>query len=115
MPDWLTVAIAVATPLLAFAGAFGGQVLARKGARELDTWRRREETMRMLRWASEQAVADDGRRSVLGVAALDGLRFSELLQPADYSLVDSVTEAVQGETLLVVEGDPDAQVVEEIG
>ncbi|MDP9444891.1 MAG: hypothetical protein M3P83_11320 [Actinomycetota bacterium] len=56
MPDWLIVTIAVATPGLAFVGGMVGHLLTRKGAREMDTWRRREETMRMLRWAAEKSM-----------------------------------------------------------
>lgn len=56
--SWQIVAVAVATPILAFLGATLGAFVARKGARELDTWRHREETMRLLRWAVEQVASD---------------------------------------------------------
>lgn len=71
-----------------------GQYLLRKGAGELDVWRRREETMRPLRWAAEHAVSADAGRARLGVAALTALRCSELVQPADEALVETVTDVV---------------------
>lgn len=48
MSQWLLLAL---TPVLAFLGALIGHVLTRRASLELDRWRRREETMRMLRWA----------------------------------------------------------------
>jgi hypothetical protein len=48
-PLWLWI-VAVATPILAFVGAFVGHVISRSASKELDHWRRREETMRLLRW-----------------------------------------------------------------
>jgi hypothetical protein len=114
MPDFLAVALAVALPLVTFAGGALVGWWARRGAVELDTWRRREETMRMLRWAAEHAISADPRISDMGVAALEALRFdSELLQPVDYPLVDAVTDAVQGVTLDDADlDDPDTLVIE---
>lgn len=70
---------------------------ARLGAVELDRWRRREETMRMLRWAAERAL-DPDHQSV-GVAALTALNDSEMLQPEDQALIDAVIEAVLAEPI----------------
>lgn len=75
--------------VLAFFGALLGHWVSRKSARELEVWRRREETMRMLRLASEMAVKS-GKASGIGVATLDALGRSELLQPPDQDLIDSV-------------------------
>jgi hypothetical protein len=113
MPDWPTVAIAVATPLLAFAGAFGGQVLARKGAKELDTWRRREETMRMLRWGAERAVDRNPRLGEVGFAALRALSGSELLQPEDERFIDLVVDAAIADPLAALSPAGQTEVVEE--
>jgi len=44
-----------------------GQLLTRRGARELDVWRRRAETMRMLRWAAELTMQPES--GALGVSA----------------------------------------------
>lgn len=107
----MEVIVAVATPVLAFLGVIVGIRWNRVSATELDVWRRREETMHMLRWAAERAVESDERTSLMGVAALDALRFSELLQPVDYDLVDGVTDAVMGSALDMLEQDPGADVV----
>jgi hypothetical protein len=103
----------IGTPVLAFLGAVIGHVLLRKGATELDVWRRREETMRMLRWASEHAASADDAKSRMGLAALDALGDSELLQKPDQALVDAVIDSLLQEPLEEIEalGD-DVEVVE---
>lgn len=92
LPLWAVYAVSFGTPLAAFAAVVLGHYLLRKGANELDVWRRREETMRMLRWASEQAASSDATQARMGVAALDALSTSELLQEADQALVDAVID-----------------------
>jgi len=87
-------AVAVATPVLSFAGSWLGGWLNRRSARELDRWRRREETMRLLRWASEMAVDSDERRALVGMSAMAALTTSEMLQPEDLSMVGLVADAV---------------------
>jgi hypothetical protein len=68
----------------------------------------------MLRWAADNAVDPRDGVSLMGVAALEALRFdSELLQEVDYPLVDAVTEAVQGVTLDEVADPESIAVVEE--
>lgn len=94
LPTWAVYLVAFGTPLSAFAGVVLGHWLLRKGANELDVWRRREETMRMLRWASEQAASQDVATSRMGVAALDALSASELLQEPDQELVDAVIDSL---------------------
>lgn len=77
--------------LLAFIGSLLGHWIARKRDVELDTWRRREESMRMLRWAVELAI-DEGSpaRQRAGIDVLDALYDSPLLQDDDVALVESV-------------------------
>ena len=113
LPTWAVVAIGIGTPVLAFLGAVIGHVLLRRGATELDVWRRREETMRMLRWASEQAASTDDATSRMGLAALTALSDSELLQEPDQALVDAVIDSLLEEPLeeLAALGD-DVEVVE---
>lgn len=72
LPIWAVYIVILATPLLAFLGVIVGNVVLRKGANELDVWRRREETMRMLRWASEQAASASPTKARMGVAARRG-------------------------------------------
>lgn len=94
VPLWVAVVVAVATPLLAFAGVMVGQLLLRRGALEQDVRWRREETMRLLRWAAELSLDADPGRSVVGVSALRALQQSELLQTGDQSLLSSILAAV---------------------
>lgn len=94
LPLWVGVAAALGIPLLAFAGSVAGQFLARQDARDLDVRWRREETMRVLRWAAELAAEPELRRSHVGLAALEALRDSELLQRPDQELVRAVLDSV---------------------
>lgn len=88
----ITIAVAIATPVLAFLGVLVGQFVARRGDKEADQWRRREETMRLLRWAVESAASDNLVLSEAGLSVLDELADAELLQPQDRTLVAAVTE-----------------------
>ncbi|WP_143755754.1 hypothetical protein [Sanguibacter keddieii] len=77
-------------PLLSFLAVLLGQRLTRRSARELETWRRREETMRMLRWSAESATSDNAALSSTGVAVLGELTESELLQEEDRDMVRAI-------------------------
>jgi hypothetical protein len=68
--------------------------VTRTSARELDRWRKREETMRLLRWGTEIAMDDDPRRSTAGLDVLDALLGSPLLAAEDKVLVGAITRAV---------------------
>ena len=84
----------VLSPFLALGGVALGAYLTRKSDRELDTWRHREETMRMVRWAVEQILEGEEVGTDAGVVTLRSLMRSELLQPEDYDLVAALTAAV---------------------
>jgi hypothetical protein len=84
----------VASPFLALGGVALGAYLTRKGDRELDVWRHREETMRMVRWAVEQILEGEDIGTDAGVVTLRSLMTSELLQSEDYDLVAALTAAV---------------------
>ena len=103
LPTWALFVVSFGTPLAALAGVVVGQVLLRRGANELDVWRRREETMRMLRWASEQAASPEIATSRMGVAALEALSTSELLQEPDQNLVDAVIDSLLEEPVDEIE------------
>lgn len=90
MPTSIGVAVAIATPALSFLAVLLGQWLTRRSAHELDVWRRREDTMRMLRWSAEAAASERPALSRTGVAVLEGLGESELLQDEDRPLVHTV-------------------------
>lgn len=97
IPTWISivgVVMTVLSPLLALGGVVLGAYLTRKSDRELDTWRHREETMRMVRWAVEQILEGDEAGTDAGVVTLRSLMRSELLQPEDYDLVAALTAAV---------------------
>jgi hypothetical protein len=94
----------LATPALAFAGALVGVAVTRRGARELETRSRREETMRNLRWAAEMAIARDDQRAQLGIAELRALGESDLLDEEQRGFVDAALASVLEEPLEEVEG-----------
>ena len=94
VPLWLAVAVAAGTPVLAFIGALLGPLFTREASHELDIRWRREETMRILRWSAELAVDADVGRAAVGVAALEALEQSPLLQQEDQALITAVLEAV---------------------
>lgn len=108
-PWWLTLIVAV----IALSGTVLSAVLVRQSSSaqnvnarltriddrladmELDKWRHREETMRMLRWAGESAARrDNPALAAVGVAALDALGSSELLQPEDQAFIEKVLDAI---------------------
>ncbi|MEI8409344.1 MULTISPECIES: hypothetical protein [unclassified Kribbella] len=97
IPTWMAVVGVVATvlsPFLALGGVALGAYLTRKSDRELDVWRHREETMRMVRWSVEQILEGTDAGTDAGVVTLRSLMRSELLQPEDYDLVAALTAAV---------------------
>jgi hypothetical protein len=97
IPTWISVVgvvLAALSPVLALGGVALGSYLTRKSDRELDTWRHREETMRMVRWAVEQILEGEEAGTDAGVVTLRSLMRSELLQPEDYDLVAALTAAV---------------------
>lgn len=94
----LATAMLIATPILAFLGGMLGHLLSRRSATELDRWRKREETMRMLRWATELAIDSDPDRARAGLVVLDALLDSPLLDTDDIELVATVTQYVAIQT-----------------
>jgi hypothetical protein len=59
LPVWLVVVPTLVPAFIAAASAVLAAWLAgaRKAARDLDRWRRREETMRLLRWAADKTTS----------------------------------------------------------
>ncbi|MEJ7772998.1 MAG: hypothetical protein WKF51_13935 [Geodermatophilaceae bacterium] len=113
LPTWAVYSVAFGTPLLAFLGVVVGHALLRRTANELDVWRRREETMRMLRWASEQAASVEPAKARMGIAALDALSGSELLQEPDGIIVDAVLVSLLAEPVeQIEEGAGEVDVIE---
>lgn len=94
VPTWAAWAVSVGTPALTFAGVLIAQAILRKGANELEVRSRREETLRVLRWAAELAVSTDDGKARLGVAQLNALGDSDLLDDAQQLFVDAALLAV---------------------
>lgn len=82
----------IAAAVLAFVGAFIGQWWTHRSALELEHWRRREETMRMLRWATELAADEHPLRAKAGLLTLTSLTESELLQAEDEAMVNGIAD-----------------------
>jgi hypothetical protein len=94
LPTWAVWTLSFGSPALAFVGVVIGQFLTRRGARELETRSKREEVMRVLRWAAELAVSDDQGHARLGVAELGALLGSELLDDEEKDFVQAALTAV---------------------
>jgi hypothetical protein len=94
VPTWAVWTIAFATPVLAFVGVVLAEIITRRGATELEIRSKREEVMRVLRWAAELAVSDDEAHARLGVAQLGVLLDSELLDEEEKDFVQAALEAV---------------------
>jgi hypothetical protein len=119
IPTWISVVGVVSTvlsPFLALGGVALGAYLTRKSDLELDTWRHREETMRMVRWAVEQILEGTEVGTDAGVVTLRSLMRSELLQPEDYDLVAALTASVAidrvGQAAYADIAEADTEVVE---
>lgn len=87
-------AVGLGTPTSAFVGVLVSNVLTRRGAKELELRSKREEVLRNLRWAAELAVSDDEGKALLGLAELQALADSDLLEPGQQLFIDAALEAV---------------------
>jgi hypothetical protein len=94
LPTWAVWVLSFGSPALAFVGVVVGPAVTRRGARELELRSKREEVMRILRWAAELAVSDDQAHSRLGVAELGALLQSELLDEEEKDFVQAALTAV---------------------
>jgi hypothetical protein len=91
VPEWLTVTILIASPLLLLIGVLIGHRVTRQGTKELDTRAKREELLRMVRWAGEQIPkgVDEGR---IAVAVLRAAGASAILQEGDQAFIDAIID-----------------------
>jgi hypothetical protein len=94
LPTWAVWVLSFGSPALAFVGVVLGQAITRRGEKELEFRSKREEVMRILRWAAELAVSDDQAHSRLGVAELGALLQSELLDEEEKNFVQAALTAV---------------------
>lgn len=97
LPTWAVYAVAFGTPASAFLGVLINGWLNRRGARELESRSKREEVMRLLRWASELAVSEDEREAALGVDQLIALADSDILGDSEKAFVDAALESALAE------------------
>ena len=111
LPLWVVVVLTVAPAVVAGASAVLAAWLAgaRKAAQQLDRWRRREETMRMLRWSGTLATSQQDHERLLAISVLDAIDESKpaMLQPEDQGILDAVLAAVLDAPLAVVTEYPD--------
>jgi hypothetical protein len=107
LPVWVVIVLTLVPALIAGASAVLAAWLAgaRKAARQLDLWRRREESMRMLRWAADKSAAPTDDERLLALSVLDALNRSKpaMLQDEDQGILDAVLEAMLSEPTAAVE------------
>jgi hypothetical protein len=94
LPTWAVYLLSFGSPVLTFAGVMIAQRIVRRGALELEIRSRREEVMRNLRWAAELAVSDEEAHARLGVAELEALGRSDMLDDHQQLFIDAALEAV---------------------
>ncbi len=112
LPTWAVYVGGIGSPLAAFLAVLFGNWVNRRGQTELETRSKREETMRVLRWAAELAVSVDESEASLGVSQLRALGGSDLLDAAQQLFVDAALEAVvDGAADEVDEAGEDAEVL----
>lgn len=97
VPTWAAYVVSVGTPVFTFLGVLVAQLIARRGAAELETRSDREETMRNLRWAAELSVSSDPAQSQLGFSQLRARADSEMLDAAQQLFIDAALAAVVSE------------------
>jgi hypothetical protein len=67
---------------------------ARRAGAQLEVWRQREETMRMVRWGLQQVASMNPKAATIGQNTLNALQKGTLVQPADSAFVEAVTQFV---------------------
>lgn len=111
LPVWVVVVLTIVPALITAGAAVLAAWLAgsRKAAAQLDQWRRREETMRILRWASDKLTSGEEKERLLALSVLDALDHSKpaLLQPEDQGILDAVLDAALSDATTAVEEYPD--------
>jgi hypothetical protein len=105
-------------PVAAFLAVLFGNWGNRRGQRELETRSKREETLRVLRWAAELAVSEDDGKAKLGVSQLNALADSDLVDESQLLFIDAALDAVIEEPEDEIDesaGDVDVEVVGPLG
>jgi hypothetical protein len=96
LPTWAVFVISIGTPVMSFVGVVVATGFGRKGAAELEARSRREELLRMVRWAAEMAVSAEPLRSKVGVRQL--IAIAHHTHDSDQQhVIDAALDAVVGE------------------
>lgn len=112
MPDWLTVVIACATPGLAYLGVLTANRNTRAGAAETESRERRKQNIEVLFKAVEWSTSSHPRLAAAGVAVLERLEASGMLEAADQPMLDGAYEAVVADAYVALGETPGATVVQ---
>jgi hypothetical protein len=114
LPIWAVYTVSLGAPLMAFLGVLIAQFVLRLGATELDRRSRREEGLRMFRWAAEHAAGPDPALVKLGTSTIEGLRDSAWFTKEETVFIDlfldstlrelrSAARDAQGKVVFVLE------------
>jgi hypothetical protein len=112
LPTWAVYALGFGTPLLTAGVAFLGNYFSHRAARDLEARSKREEVMRILRWAAELAVSNDAAKARLGIQELQALRDSNLLTPVEQAFIYAALDVtVEGPRQAITRAGEDAEAV----
>jgi len=128
-PLWALLLIGIGSPLLTSLAAVLAVVYTRKSAREsvaadtlaaseLEQRSRREELGRNIRWAAERAASTEESAARMGIAELDALGASSLMDEDGQALIDAALASIvnpDAEEYLGRGGNVDVQVVPAAG
>jgi hypothetical protein len=103
LPGWAVWGVAIGSPAVTAIVTIVGQRVIRRGDRELESRSRREEVMRMLRWAAELAVSDEVHKARLGNQELKALLGSNMLNSADRDFIFAALDAALEEPVQAIE------------
>jgi hypothetical protein len=111
-PTWAVWTLGFFLPVFTAAVAFLGHYLGHRAARELEARSRREENMRILRWAAELAVSNDAAKARLGIQELEALRDSEMLTSAEQVFIyAALAAAIEVPRQAIAQSAKDVEVV----
>ena len=103
LPSWAVWALSFGSPALVFIGVLIGQAITLRNAKELEMRSKREEVMRILRWAAEIAASDNEALARQGVAQLGALLRSDMLDDSQKDFVHAALAAVVKEPAQQIE------------
>jgi len=96
---WVTMIGAVVAAIVSIASL----VVSLKSALDVDSARRRQETMELLRWAVEQAASESEYRSQVGTTTLGELLRTRFILKQDKEFVRAIAAIVEAASADLVE------------